>query len=363
MTAGPSYGLIGGLAAFPRRLAARAVEATGGRLRRGTSCRTTHAVFGRTLLARWGDADLAARAETEHRAGRRLLSENGFLGFLGRLGVTEAAGSADIPRDDLLRQSQLPAGDFGMLALFDAFERDAEPFSFRDLILARKYAGLLAGGASWGAIARSVHRSGSAVSLTAKSLRIGEGRAIQARCGDRLAELDGQLLLELGPAPAAPEDADALFAAAEEAETGGRPVEAAALYGRCLVLDPDDAIAAFNRANCLASAGSAAEAEQDYIRALQRDADFVEAWFNLACLVARQGRAEAARRHLERAVRIEPDYADAVYNLAAHAWDAGDLDEARRRWTRYLELDSDSDWARSAARGLKLIALQSASAG
>ncbi len=357
MTASPSFGLIGGLAAFPRRLAARAVEAAGGRLRRGTSKRTTHAVFGRSLLARWSDADLAARAETERRAGRKLMSESAFLRWLG---LAEAAKPAEISRNDLLRQSQLPADDLDMLALFDAFERDAGPFSFRDLILARKYAGLLAGGAGWSAIARSVHRFGSPVSLTAKSLQIGAGRAIQARCGNRLSELDGQLLLDLS---AAPDEADALFAAAEEAEADRRFDAATALYGRCLALDPGDAIAAFNRANCLAEIDRAAEAEQEYMRALQRDPDFVEAWFNLACLLAGQGRAEAARNHLERAVRIEPDYSDAVYNLAAHAWDAGDLAEARRWWTRYLELDAESDWASTAARGLKLIAMQSISAG
>ncbi len=356
MTVSPAFGLIGGLAAFPRRLAARAAEAAGAHLRRGTSRRTTHAVFGRSLLATWSDADLAARAGTERRAGRELFSENGFLRWLG---IAEPSGPADLSRDDLIRQSQLPAADADLLALFDAFERDAEPFSFRDLILARKYAGLLADGAGWGAIARSVHRSGSAAALTATSLQIGEGQAIHARWRDRLCEVDGQLLLEFAPTL---EDADALFAAAEEAEASGRFDEATALYGRCLAVDPGDTIAAFNRANCLASAGRPAEAEQDYIRALQRDPGFVEAWFNLACLLAGRGHLGGARRNLERAVQIDPGYADAVYNLAAHAWDAGDLAEARRWWVRYLELDSNSEWSRTAARGLKLIAMQSVSA-
>ena len=71
----------------------------------------------------------------------------------------------------MLEQSGLAEREFGLLALFDGFERDVEPFSFRDLILARKYAGLIAGGAGWGAIVRSVHRFGPAVSLTAKALQ------------------------------------------------------------------------------------------------------------------------------------------------------------------------------------------------
>jgi tetratricopeptide (TPR) repeat protein len=355
--AGASFGLIGALAAYPRRHLARAVEAAGGRLQRGTSRRTTHAVFGRSLLHRADEAEIAGRAAAERQAGRRLLGENALLLALGLLPAPEPA---QLSRSALVEQSGLGGADLDLLALFDAFEHAAEPFSFRDLILARKYAGLIAGGAGWSAIARSVHRAGSPVSLTARSLQVGGGRTIRARVGDRLSELDGQMLLDLGPEP---EEADALFAAAEAAEESGDQAQAAALYARCLALDPGDAIAAFNRANCLAGVGRAAEAEADYQRALRRDPQFVEAWFNLACLVSGQGRAAAARRHLERAIAVDPDYADAVYNLAAHAFDAGDLDTARRWWTRYLELDSGSDWARTAARGLKLIALRSASAG
>jgi tetratricopeptide (TPR) repeat protein len=363
VTRGPSFGLIGALSAFPRRAAGRAVEAAGGRLRRGTSRRTTHAIFGRTLLAKADDGRIAAMSEAERAAGRQSLSENGFLRWLR---LADAGGAAELPRSALIGQSGLAPRDFDLLALFDAFERDVEPFSFRDLILARKYAGLISGGAGWGAIARSVHRSGSPVSLTAKSLHVGlhvgGGEVIRARVGDRLSELDGQLLLDLGAADEA-EDADALFAAAEEAEEQGRFPEAAALYARCLTLDPGDAIAAFNRANGLSAAGRIAEAERDYIRALKLDPDFVEAWFNLAGVAAERGRADAARRHLEQAVAIDPGYADAVYNLAARAFEAGDLGAARRWWTRYLELDPGSDWTRAATRGLKLIALQTASAG
>ena len=357
MTADASFGLVGALSAFPMRHLARAVEAAGGRLQRGTSRRTTHAVFGRTLLLRQSDAEIAARAAAERRVRDQVLSENGLLRAIGLL---PAAGAAQLSRASLAEQSGLAADDLDLLALFDAFEHHAEPFSFRDLILARKYAGLIAGGAGWSAIARSVHRAGSPVSLTARSLQVGGGQAIQARIGDRLSELDGQMLLDLGPEP---EDADAVFAAAEATEQSGDHARAAALYARCLGLDPGDAIAAFNRANCLAAAGRAGEAEADYQRALRRDPLFVEAWFNLACLLAAQGRSAAARRHLERAVSVDPGYADAVYNLAAHAFDAGDLADARRWWTRYLELDPASDWARTAARGLKLIELRSASAG
>ena len=52
-----------------------------------------------------------------------------------------------------------------LLSLFDAFEHDAEPYSFRDLILARKYAALLAGGRQLGgdrAVGAPLRRGGGA---------------------------------------------------------------------------------------------------------------------------------------------------------------------------------------------------------
>ena len=59
-----------------------------------------------------------------------------------------------------------------------------------------------------------------------------------------------------------------------------------------------------------------------------------------------------------RAIAIDPDYADAVFNLASLAFETGDLAAAGRSWARYVELDPDSDWGRTAARGVQFVALQ-----
>ena len=67
--------------------------------------------------------------------------------------------NAGLGRQQLLDQSGLSADALDLLALFDAFEADRDPFSFRDLILARKYSALLISGTGWGAVARSIHRS------------------------------------------------------------------------------------------------------------------------------------------------------------------------------------------------------------
>ena len=348
---GRSVGLVGALAALPRRLAARALEARGGRLHRGVTRQTGVVVFGRLLL-RGADAAIEAQVEAARAPGRVLRSENGFLGLLSG----EAGDGLGLGRAEVLERSGLGERELALLALFDAFERDVEPFSFRDMILARKYAGLVASGAGWGAIVRAVHRTGPAVSLTAKALDVGEGPGIYARYEGGLAELDGQMLLGLE----AGEDAEAHFARAEEAEAEGDFATAATLYGRCLGLDPGDAVAAFNRGNCLKAAGRAEEAEQELTRAVKLDPGFVEAWFNLAGAAAESGRTPAARRHLRRALTIDPDYEDAVFNLALLEFGAGDLAEARRLWVRYLELDGESEWARKAERGIRAVDMQTA---
>jgi len=351
---GKTFGLIGALAAFPRRLAAREVERQGGLLQRGITRRTSYVVFGRGLLDRIKPEKIEARYDAAGTAGRKLLSESGFLRLLGLLNAPEAS---DLSRQSLLEQSRLPAPVFDLLALFDAFERDAEPFSFRDLILAKKYAGLVAGGANWFTIARSIHRSGPVASLTALSLHAERKDTIYARRAGGLSELDGQGLLPLDPTDDA--ELEELFALAEEAEDEHRYLEAAALYQRCLAMDPGDSIAYFNRANCLRAAGEVDDAARAFMGAIKRDAKFVEAWFNLSGLFASQGKIETARRHLEKAIALDKDYADAVFNLANLEYESGDIARARQWWARYLELDSTSEWARTAARGVQYADLHS----
>lgn len=347
-----TFGLVGALRAFPHRLAAKAVASRGGRLRRGITRQTQRVVLGRRLLDKGSDAEIEARLASLAAAGLKLVSENGLLRWLH---LIEAPERADLTRQALLDQSRLPGAIFDRLALFDAFEHDAEPFSFRDLILARKYAGLIAGGASWRAVARSVHDAGPVASLTALSLHPGGARKIYAAAGERRTELDGQHLLPLEPAD---DDSEQYFTLAEDAEAAGLFAEATVLYARCLALDPSDSVAAFNRANCFRALGETDEAAAAYARAIKLDPAFVEAWFNCAALLKDDGRGAAARRHLERAIAIDPDYADAVYNLATLHFDAHELAAARHWWSRYLELDSDSDWARTAARGIAFIDLE-----
>jgi tetratricopeptide (TPR) repeat protein len=351
--AGKRFGIIGPLAAFSRRVAAKEVGRHRGQLRRGASRLTSHVVFGRRLLEKSTQAEIEERFDAETRTGRELVSENGFL---RRLGLATTPESSAMTAQALRDQSKLSERDLKLLSLFDAFEHDGEPYSFRDLILAKKYAGLVAGGANWMSIARSVHRSGPVASLTALSLHAEGSDAIYARHGEKLSELDGQMLLPLGRADDS--ELEDLFDQAEQAEHEGRFEEAAALYQRCLGFDPGDAVAAYNRANCLKIAGLTDEAAHSYTQAVKLDPGFVEAWFNFAGLAKDRGQTATARRYLMKAITLDPDYADAVYNLAALEYDADNLAEARRWWTRYLELDQHSAWARKATRGVQVIDMQ-----
>lgn len=348
---GAIFGIYGALAAFPRRLAAREVERQGGVLRRGVTRRTTHVVFGRTLLEATGRSEIEARYDAAVAAGRQAIGETRFLRLLDIVPTPPATG---IATSALLAQSCLEARTVALLALFDAFEHDAEPWSFRDVILAKKYSGLIAGGADWYAIARSVRRSGAIASLTALSLHVAD-QTIYARRDESLSELDGQSLLPFGPGEAP--NLEEMFEAAEAAEAAGDHVAATEHYRRYLAADPEDCVAAFNLANSLRATGDFGEAALALARAIKLDPEFVEAWFNLAGLMADQGRPDAARAHLLRAIEIDPDYADAIYNLAALDYEAGRLAEARGWWRRYVELDSSSDWARTAMRGIQFVDL------
>ncbi|HTV71737.1 MAG TPA: tetratricopeptide repeat protein [Rhizobiaceae bacterium] len=349
-----SFGLVGALAAFPFRLAVREVKRQGRIIRRGITRRTTTVVFGRRLLERAKASDI----EAMHKAagGREIIGE---CAFLRRLGLMErSAQQGVLSREALSDQAKLPLNDLDMLALFDAFEEDHEPFSFRDLILAKKYAGLVADGADWLTIARSIHRSGEPEALTALTLKVDERAGIHARTPHGQSELDGQLRL---PMPSQGDtDLDELFVRAEAAEASGDYTTAIDAYRRCIAMDPNDAVLAFNLANCLHEAGQPADAERYYLRAVKLDPGFAEAWFNFGGLLREQGKLDGARRHLKRAIDLDASYADPVFNLAALEFDASNFSEARLWWKRYLELDQHSEWAQRARRGVQFVDLQEA---
>lgn len=350
MIAGKTFGLIGSLKSYPRRALAREVARQGGEFQHRVTRRTSHVVLGASLLDRLGASKIKAVVAEQRQRQKSLLSENGFMRELGVMSTQPASGLA---RQALIDQSTLRGETLDLLALFDAFENHVEPFSFRDLILAKKYGALIARGTTWLALAKSIRRSGHVSSLTSLTLEADKGGVV-ARQGEGIMDLTGQSLFEFSDAD---DDLEATFAAAEEAEEDGRFAEAADLYGRCAAVDASDPAAFFNRANCLVEAGNPKEAEIAYLRALKLDPKFAEAWFNLSRLVSEAGKMSAARRYLKSAIDLDGNYSDPVYNLARLEFDAGNLAEAKRLWTRYLHLDSASEWAKRAAKGIQYVDL------
>jgi tetratricopeptide (TPR) repeat protein len=353
MAGGQSFAIVGALSAFPRRLAAREVARQGGVLRAGVARNVDNAVFGRTLPLRMDPAAIEKRLDAMRSGGAVALSENGFR---RKLGLIRRDADAAVSRQSLIEQSRLDGRTLDLLTLFDCFESDAEPYSFRDVILARKYERLTATGASWADIARSVHRAGNVASLTSVALH-GEGGAVFRRDGERLVEMDGQGLLPFDDIEEDVVDngADELFAEADAAEQESDHDRAAALYAQYLTLVPTDAVAAFNRANALSAGGRKDDAVEAFRLALKLDPGFAEAWFNYGSLLRDLRKTDLAREHFARAIALDPTYADPIYNLAALEYEAGQLTEARHHWGRYLELDAESEWAKKAMAGIKLI--------
>jgi len=347
-----TFGLIGALSAFPFRLAAREVRRQGGVIRRGVSRRTQTIVFGRQMLERSSAKAIEAQFDA---AGKRIAI--GECSFLRALGLLDPAGEhASLTRLAMHEQSNLPLRVIDLLSLFDAFEQDHEPFSFRDLILARKYAALINEGVDWLAIARSVHRSGAGPELTRLSLGADQRSGIYVRTPQGPSELNGQLRL---PMPSKEDiDLDVLFSEAEAAEADGNFVGAIAAYQQCLKFDPGDAVTAFNLGNCLRESGNKAEAERSYLKAVKADPTFVEAWFNVGGLLREQGKIDRARQYLIKAVDFDATYADPLFNLASLEFDSGNFSEAKRWWKRYLDLDQHSEWAQTARRGVQFVDLQ-----
>ena len=344
---GESIGVIGALKAFPLRVAARLVSEHGGHIHRGTLRGTTTAVVCGSLLSHTSDV-INVKVSAAKQVASVLRSESGLMRMLGR---AEPVGQSTIGRRALIEQSGLNSSAFDMLALFDAFEQDLEPFSFRDLILAKKYSGLIASGATWYDIAKAIHAGGPVSSLTRLSLRT-RGERIVSEDRFSVSELDGQRLLAL---PEHPDEADDFFGHAETAEDAGLYAEAAALYGHCAEVDRSDATAPFNQGNCLREMGNFQDALRAYAVSLKRDATLADTWFNCADVLRSLGKKKAARSHLQSAIDLDANHADAVYNLAALEYETGNFGAAAAQWRRYLELDDRSDWAARARAGLALI--------
>ncbi len=348
--------IVGGLARDLGRHALALLVERGAIVRRDVARHTAIMVVSHQAHRQLKDGRLQRKLQRADAAGALCLSENMLLDRLGLLPVRPTPPGA-VSLEALPGKAGLSLEQLRLLVLFDVIQPQADGCSFRDLVVAREVARLLADGIGLANIIESADRAADKSDLEDRPLarlklvsdRFGR---IAARIGTGLAELDGQLRLPLaeGDNPSI----DDLFEAAEDAEQAGDPAAAASLYQRCVRLDRRDPIAAFNLANVLRELGQTAAAKFHLRLAVAIDDGFADAWYNLALLMDAEGATAAARAGFERAIAADPDYADPVYNLAQLHFEAGAFAEAGRLWQRYLALDPDSEWARRARYGLAL---------
>jgi tetratricopeptide (TPR) repeat protein len=352
---GAVFAIIGALDAFPHRLAAREIEARGGKLRRGVSRSTDIAVVGHRLVQTSTAERILKRLEEARTAGASLISERAFLRLLGL--AHESEDHRQLSAEDIRQKSGLDAETFDLLRLFDVFDVSEAPFGFRDLVAAKQCAGLIRDGVEWFALVRAIQTQSPISSdggLSQVRLERSDWNGVLMRAGDALTELSGQHILAL---PEEVDSVDELFETAKEAEDDEDWERARALYSRCHAMDPRDPVIAFNLSHAQLQLDDLEGAKRTLNKVLSLDVRFAEAWFNLAAIARRQDDPAAVRRNLKKAIVADRNYPDAIYNLALLELEEGQLSEAARLWTRYLELDPISDWSLKARAGLQLIAM------
>ena len=345
--AGIAVVIVGGIANVPRRIAARLIAERGGRLARGLSRGSGLLVIGRRSPRPLIEGRIAAALERADRLGIPAIGETAFLNLLGLTDCRPAPPEAAIR----LAGHGITADLARLFALFDIID-PAEELRARQAFKEVRRA-LAQGMDPYRLLCELLHEPERLrAKLPSLTLASDEAGRLGQRVAGRIAELDGQLRLDL----AAPPDSttDALFEAAERAEAAAAWAEAERLYSRCLAREPEDATLHFNCGNVLREQGREVEAAAAFAKAAALDPEMAEAWFNLAGLAeAKRRTAEAARRY-RRALAIESDYADALFNLARLETERGAFADALPLWQRYLALDRESRWGDLARKGAVL---------
>jgi tetratricopeptide (TPR) repeat protein len=345
--AGLAVVIVGGLASLPRRIAARLVADHGGRLARGLSRGSGLLVIGRRGPRAVAEGQVAAALDRADRLHVPVIGETAFLNLLA-LTDRRPAPAEDAKRFAGHGVSQNLAR---LLALLDIID-PAEELHARQAIKEVRRA--LADGMDANRLLCELLHEPERLRAKLPSLTLARDEAgrLGQRIAGRLADLDGQLRLDLS-APPGP-STDVLFEAAERAETAGSWGEAEQLYSRCLAREPGDATLHFNLGNVLRELGRLAEATAAFAKAAALDPEMAEAWFNLAGLAEVERKHVDAARRYRRALAIDPDYADALFNLARLETEREAFIDALPLWQRYLALDSQSRWGDLARKGAAL---------
>jgi tetratricopeptide (TPR) repeat protein len=347
--------LIGRPERASRKTVAAELARTGARLAPtiASGCAALVVTHGATTPLRTGRLD--DLVSTADERGVPVISEERLLRSL-RLLPAPGEDAHAFSLEELARRSGLAEHSVRKLALFDLLDDMEGRFGFRDLVVARMAAELVAGGAHLPVIIEAglqLRRlSGFRDDLSRYRLTLAPDGSVLLLQGGQPVEPGGQIRLPLdfGAAPSFEEVADG----AEQAEEDGDLAAAERLYRRALQIRRNDVVCLANLATVLMARSEHKEAAALLMRAVAADPSYADAWYNLAHIAHQDGDRASMQERLEQAVRVRPDYADAVYNLAHLHFTAEEYDRAEPLWRRYLALDQSSKWAQTARRALKV---------
>lgn len=145
-----------------------------------------------------------------------------------------------------------------------------------------------------------------------------------------------------------PEQIQASFQAAVQAEEAGDKQGAIALYAEILLLDPQYAAAAINLGTIYFHLREFSRAEECYRRATAASPGYVLAYFDLGNVLDELDRPDESIAAYRQAIALSPGYADAHYNLALAFERKGQPRAALRHWHAYTRLDHHGPWAEHA---------------
>jgi Tfp pilus assembly protein PilF len=303
----------------------------------------------------WPEARLKATLASADRQGTPVVSERDFL---RRIAVLPPLPEEARPHRlaDLAARAGLPAETLRLLALFDVIEGDRDRYGFRALKAARAAAALLGkvGLADLVAACRRVRSAFNvAEPLSELQLTADQGMIVLS-AGGRIADLDGQLRLEL---QVSQPNVDALVAAADEARQEGDDEAAEAHLRQALATAPKDADALFELGSLLCERDRFAEGMILLRKATRVQPTFADAWYNIAHALERQGRTGEAEEAYQRAADADPLYPDPLFNLGMLCLEAHRFAEAIDRFEDYLRLDPTGEWAAKARKAVALARL------
>ncbi len=286
--------------------------------------------------------------------GISVVSENTFL---RRIGLTPTLPQEERPYSaaDLAARSPLPRRTLDHLILFDVLEADeAGRFGFRALKAVAQAASLLER-VSLADLALACRRIRETLPVEdpLAQLRVtadASGRIV-LRAGDAVADLDGQLRLDLAASQA---EAGALLADAADAREAGRGEDAERLFRRALVMSPRDPDVLFELGTLLCERGEFTEGLALLQKAAKAQPGFADAWYNIGHAYEQLGRIGEACGAYEKAAKADPNYPDPLYNLGMIALDGGRFPDAVDFFERYLRLEATGEWASRARKALAL---------